>query len=118
MNAKESDNEEAYETGIQGIGIDSSGEYEIELTINEHKGRCWLSKEMWEAIGEHAGWSKPSSEEIREFIMAEEESILKFELEESAKKFIEGGHKMDGDDGPVCNCGQPSQHQSGWCGKC
>lgn len=27
-------------------------------------------------------------------------------------------HKMDGPDGPVCMCGAPSGHESGWCGWC
>ena len=29
-----------------------------------------------------------------------------------------GGHRMDADGGPVCRCGKPSTHESGWCGAC
>jgi hypothetical protein len=29
-----------------------------------------------------------------------------------------GAHKMDAPAGPQCRCGQPSTHESGWCGKC
>jgi len=31
---------------------------------------------------------------------------------------MEGAYIMDGPDGPVCSCGQPSTHESGWCGVC
>lgn len=27
-----------------------------------------------------------------------------------------GPYRMDAHDGPVCSCGRPSRHQSGWCG--
>jgi hypothetical protein len=27
-------------------------------------------------------------------------------------------HQMDAPDGPVCGCGLPSTHESGWCGQC
>lgn len=27
-------------------------------------------------------------------------------------------NRMDGPEGPTCQCGQPSRHESGWCGKC
>ena len=27
-------------------------------------------------------------------------------------------HRMDAPDGPVCGCGRPSTHASGWCGVC
>jgi hypothetical protein len=27
-----------------------------------------------------------------------------------------GPYRMDAPDGPVCSCGRPSRHQSGWCG--
>lgn len=27
-------------------------------------------------------------------------------------------HRMDAPGGPVCGCGQPSRHESGWCGSC
>jgi hypothetical protein len=27
-------------------------------------------------------------------------------------------HQMDAPDGPLCRCGQPSRHESGWCGEC
>lgn len=27
-------------------------------------------------------------------------------------------HQMDAPDGPVCGCGLPSAHESGWCGRC
>lgn len=26
--------------------------------------------------------------------------------------------RMDAPDGPVCGCGKPSRHESGWCGEC
>jgi hypothetical protein len=29
----------------------------------------------------------------------------------------DGPHRLDGPDGPVCMCGQPSRHESGWCGE-
>jgi hypothetical protein len=27
-------------------------------------------------------------------------------------------HQMDAQGGPVCGCGLPSAHESGWCGQC
>ena len=30
----------------------------------------------------------------------------------------DGAHIMDHPDGPQCRCGQPSAHESGWCGVC
>jgi hypothetical protein len=29
----------------------------------------------------------------------------------------DGPHRLDGPSGPVCMCGQPSRHESGWCGE-
>lgn len=46
--------------GISGGQVDHHGEYELLLEVNGHKGSVWISKEMWESIGEHAGWVPPS----------------------------------------------------------
>ena len=27
-------------------------------------------------------------------------------------------HNLDAPDGPTCACGEPSTHESGWCGSC
>ena len=46
----------AHETGLSIGELDSSGEMRLELEVDGHKGNLWLSKEMWERMGEVAGW--------------------------------------------------------------
>ena len=48
----------AHETGIGWIGM-AQGEIELRLQVDGVEGSCFLSKEMWEAFGEKAGWSPP-----------------------------------------------------------
>ncbi len=48
--------QEGHEVGFSAGAVDDSGELELTLHIDGHTGRCWLSREMWEAIGESAGW--------------------------------------------------------------
>lgn len=31
---------------------------------------------------------------------------------------VPAAHKMDAAEGPLCACGKPSVHESGWCGEC
>jgi len=47
--------------GSPGVGfscgqVDSSGELELFLDVAGAEGKCWLSEEMWRAMGEKAGW--------------------------------------------------------------
>jgi hypothetical protein len=47
-----------------GTGEMSSGELEMTAHVGPHQGRFWLSREMWEALGEAAGWSGPSTADV------------------------------------------------------
>ena len=40
------------------------------------------------------------------------------EIDDSFQEMNEGAHKLDLPGGPECRCGQPSAHESGWCGVC
>lgn len=62
--------------GISARGTDHHGELELVLTIDEHAGSCWLSKEMWLAFAEHAGWFKKGRARPKK-----EETISRGELE-------------------------------------
>lgn len=42
------------ETSIQIVGIDSYGELEVKITINDHVGIVYVSKEMWKAFDNKA----------------------------------------------------------------
>lgn len=39
--------------------VDNSGELPLELDVYGVKGTVYLSREMWHALGERAGWVKP-----------------------------------------------------------
>lgn len=60
----------ASEVGFSVKGMDSSGEVEMRLFINGIAGPCWLSKEMWQAIGESAGWIAEKADEETEHLVS------------------------------------------------
>ena len=45
-------------TGLQGLRRESGGSYRMRVHLGDCSGDIFLSKEFWEAIGEHAGWKK------------------------------------------------------------
>lgn len=38
--------------------LDHHGELELKLSIDDVEASLWISQEIWESIGEYAGWSK------------------------------------------------------------
>lgn len=47
--------------GLQTGGLDGHGELKLLLDVDGHRGSLWLSREIWEAIGEKVGWrEKPA----------------------------------------------------------
>lgn len=48
----------AKEVGLTCGKVDRHGELELLLDVDGARGSCFLSREMWEALGERAGWAK------------------------------------------------------------
>jgi hypothetical protein len=48
-------NQAAISTGFD-VGDMAQGELELTLHIDDHNGRCFLSREMWEVMGAAGGW--------------------------------------------------------------
>lgn len=57
--------EEGREVGFELGEVDHHGELELILEVNGAKDSAWLSKEMWERMGEVAGWQEPPSVDIQ-----------------------------------------------------
>lgn len=55
---------DATEVGMT-TGTMSSGELELKLNIDDVKGSMYLSHEMWEELGNIAGWTKPKRNQKR-----------------------------------------------------
>jgi hypothetical protein len=49
------------EVGFELGEVDPHGELELILSLDEKKGSAWLSQEMWQRMGEVAGWSAPAA---------------------------------------------------------
>jgi hypothetical protein len=46
----------AHAAGLQAREVDHHGELELRLHVDGQQGSCFLSREMWRALGEKAGW--------------------------------------------------------------
>ena len=46
----------ASDIGFELGEVDHHGEMELRMALDEKRGSAWLSKEMWERMGEVAGW--------------------------------------------------------------
>lgn len=46
---------DAHEVGFSVGDLDHHGELELKLTVDGAEGSCWLSREMWEAVGARFG---------------------------------------------------------------
>lgn len=43
--------------------------------------------------------------------------LLECRVTESGQAILAGAHLLDTPIGPICSCGRPSRHESGWCGE-
>ena len=48
--------------GISAGDKDQNGELELKLEVDGHEGSVFISKEVWMAIGEKAGWIRAEEE--------------------------------------------------------
>jgi hypothetical protein len=56
--------------GIACGKVDHHGEMELLLTVGEHAGSVWLSREMWDAFAEAAGWTSGAEARVEELTEA------------------------------------------------
>ena len=47
----------ASDIGFELGEVDHHGEMELRMALDEKRGSAWISKEMWERMGEVAGWN-------------------------------------------------------------
>jgi hypothetical protein len=56
------------EVGFELGEVDRHGELELILEVNGAKDSAWLSREMWERMGEVAGWRGAPSEQTKKIV--------------------------------------------------
>jgi hypothetical protein len=71
-----------------------------------------IAVEALESIGHYDSFAGTASDKARRAICV----IRAQEEKPGPLPGCLGPYIMDAPDGPVCSCGRPSRHQSGWCG--